>query len=152
MKKIYKGIQTKEISFPLGGIGTGSIGLAGNGRLIDWEIYNRPNERSFNGFSHFAVKAEVDGKLLDALVLNGDLQSPYIGEYVRGGAQHSGYGYGPESNTMAGMPHFKEAVFGGKGWVIFLINSRSEKHYCHFISIISSLLCATRPIPGVYFL
>jgi non-lysosomal glucosylceramidase len=33
LKKIYKGSKAKEISFPLGGIGTGSIGLAGNGRL-----------------------------------------------------------------------------------------------------------------------
>ncbi|MGD0006299.1 MAG: GH116 family glycosyl-hydrolase, partial [Anaerolineaceae bacterium] len=50
----YSHAQTREISFPLGGIGTGSIGLAGNGRLIDWEIFNRPNKGSFNGFSHFA--------------------------------------------------------------------------------------------------
>ncbi|QGQ98288.1 hypothetical protein EHS13_27090 [Paenibacillus psychroresistens] len=114
MKKIYTGSKAKEISFPLGGIGTGSIGLAGNGSLIDWEIYNRPNKRSFNGFSHFAVKAEADGNLLDARVLNGDLHSPYVGEYVRGGAQHSGYGYGPESNTMAGMPHFKDVAFSGE--------------------------------------
>jgi non-lysosomal glucosylceramidase len=114
LKKTYQGSKAKEISFPLGGIGTGSIGLAGNGRLIDWEIYNRPNKRSFNGFSHFAVKAESGGKLLDARVLNGDLHSPYIGEYVRGGVQHSGYGYGPESNTMAGMPHFKEVAFSGE--------------------------------------
>ena len=39
---IYEGRNTNEISFPIGGIGTGSIGLAGNGRLIDWEIQNKP--------------------------------------------------------------------------------------------------------------
>lgn len=33
-----------EISFPLGDIGTASIGFAGNGRLIDWEILNLPNK------------------------------------------------------------------------------------------------------------
>lgn len=48
---MYTGAKTSQISFPLGGIGTGSIGLAGNGRLIDWEIFNRPNKLSFNGFS-----------------------------------------------------------------------------------------------------
>lgn len=111
--KSYRGNYTKEISFPLGGIGTGSIGLGGNGRLIDWEIFNRPNKRSFNGFSHFAVKAEHDGKLIDARILNGDLQSPYMGEPVRGGAFHSGYGFGPESHTMGGMPHFEDMVFEG---------------------------------------
>ena len=59
---IYAGEQAREISFPLGGIGTGCIGLGGNGRLIDWEIYNRPNKGSLNGMSHFAVKAEQDGR------------------------------------------------------------------------------------------
>ena len=45
----YENESLNEISFPLGGIGTGSIGLAGNGRLIDWEIFNRPNKGSVNG-------------------------------------------------------------------------------------------------------
>ena len=33
---IYEKEYTKNISFPLGGIGTGCIGLAGNGELKDW--------------------------------------------------------------------------------------------------------------------
>ncbi|RED56034.1 GH116 family glycosyl-hydrolase [Cohnella lupini] len=114
MARAYSGNKTREISFPLGGIGTGSIGLAGNGRLIDWEIFNSPNKRSFNGYSHFAVKAEADGNLLDARVLNGDYPSPYMGQPVRGGSLHSGYGYGPENNTMAGMPHFRDHSFEGE--------------------------------------
>ncbi|WP_219835193.1 GH116 family glycosyl-hydrolase [Paenibacillus sp. R14(2021)] len=112
--RTYAGNQTREISFPLGGIGTGSIGLAGNGRLVDWEIFNAPNKRSFNGYSHFAVKAEADGRLLDARVLNGDFPSPYMGQPLRGGPLHSGYGYGPENNTMAGMPHFRGHTFQGE--------------------------------------
>lgn len=114
MKKRYKGAKTREISFPLGGIGSGCIGLSGNGRLIDWEIFNRPNKKSFNGFSHFSIKAEYDDRLLDARVLNGDLQAPYIGEHIRGGPLHSGYGFGPESQTMAGMPHFAQTEFSGE--------------------------------------
>lgn len=114
MGKVYKGAKTREISFPLGGIGSGSIGLAGNGRLVDWEIFNRPNKKSFNGFSHFAVKAERDGKVLDARVLNGDMQAPYVGEHIRGGQLHSGYGFGPESQSMAGMPHFEKVEFRGE--------------------------------------
>ena len=58
----YTGKKTTEISFPIGGIGTGSIGLGGDGRLVDWEIYNRPAKGSHNDYSHFAVKAEADGK------------------------------------------------------------------------------------------
>lgn len=80
---VYTGRRTNEISLPLGGIGTGSIGLAGNGRLVDWEIFNRPSKGSVNGFSHFAVKAEAGGKLLDARVLNGDLPPPYVGSRIR---------------------------------------------------------------------
>jgi len=108
---LYKGPKTNEISFPLGGIGTGCIGLAGNGRLIDWEIFNRPNKCSLNGFSHFAIKAEAGGKVLDARVLNGDLHPPYTG----GGLAHfSGFGFGPYREHMAGMPHFKEVEFRGE--------------------------------------
>lgn len=114
MENLFRGVKTREISFPLGGIGSGSIGLAGNGRLIDWEIFNRPNKKSFNGFSHFTVKAEQNGEVLDARVLNGDLQAPYVGEHIRGGPLHSGYGFGPESQTMAGMPHFQEVEFRGE--------------------------------------
>ena len=41
---VYRGNKLKEISFPLGGIGTGSVGLAGNGAFVDWEIFNRPSK------------------------------------------------------------------------------------------------------------
>lgn len=57
---IYEKAKTKNISFPLGGIGTGCIGLSGNGALHEWEIFNRPNKGARNGYSHFAIKA-VDG-------------------------------------------------------------------------------------------
>ncbi|MFD2332699.1 GH116 family glycosyl-hydrolase [Cohnella sp. GCM10020058] len=114
MSQMYKGLKTREISFPLGGIGTGSIGLSGNGRLVDWEIFNRPNKRSVNGYSHFSIKAEQDGRVLDARVLNGDLQAPYVGQPRRGAALHSGYGFGPDTETMAGLPHFRDTEFEGQ--------------------------------------
>ena len=50
---IYSGKNLREISFPLGGIGSGSIGLAGNGELIDWEIFNRPNKGCNNLYTFF---------------------------------------------------------------------------------------------------
>ncbi|SDC64762.1 Uncharacterized protein, contains GBA2_N and DUF608 domains [Paenibacillus sp. UNCCL117] len=114
MSQLYKDQNTREISFPLGGIGTGSIGLAGNGRLIDWEIFNRPNKRSVNSFSHFSIKAEQNGRVLDARVLNGDLQPPYMGQPRRGAGLHSGYGFGPDTYTMAGLPHFRHTTFTGQ--------------------------------------
>ena len=68
----YTKENAREISFPLGGIGTGCIGLAGNGQLVDMEIFNRPNKGSHAGMSHFAIKAEDGGSVLDARVINGD--------------------------------------------------------------------------------
>lgn len=59
---IYTKENLSQISFPLGGIGSGCIGLAGNGQLIDWEIFNAPNKNSFNNYSGFFIKAEKTGK------------------------------------------------------------------------------------------
>ncbi len=108
----YTGQNTKEISFPLGGIGAGCIGLGGNGRLIDFEIFNKPNKNSFNGFSHIAVKAENADEVIDARVLNGDIQPPYMGEL--NGGNYGGYGFGVTRYALAGLPHFEESVFSAK--------------------------------------
>jgi len=108
MKKYYTGRKTEQISFPLGGIGTGSVGLSGNGRLVDWEIFNRPNKGSFNGYTHFAVKAIRNGQVLDARVLNGPLTTDLMGQ--RG----SRYGWGAAQQTMAGFPHFDQCRFEGE--------------------------------------
>jgi len=121
---IYKGAKTKEISFPLGGIGSGCIGLAGNGRLIDWEIFNRPNKGSTNGFSHFAIKAEAGNRVLDAKVLNGDLQPPYTGQLHKPAFQS--FGFGPSRSTMAGAPHFREVEFQGE-YPIARLRFKEEK-------------------------
>jgi len=109
----YTDAHTAEISFPIGGIGTGCIGLAGNGRLIDWEIFNKPNKGSVNGFSHFAVKAERAGQLLDARVLNGELTGSYTGLFGRPWF-FEGYGWGPLRESMGGMPHSEQHSFKGE--------------------------------------
>ncbi|MBE6639876.1 MAG: hypothetical protein E7616_10645 [Ruminococcaceae bacterium] len=109
---IYRGNKLKEISFPLGGIGTGSIGLAGNGALLDWEIFNRPNKGSKNGYSCFAVKALFpDGKSVTK-ILQGDHIKDFSGQYEKA-TQHNGFGYGPATNTFAGFPHFSNVKFDG---------------------------------------
>lgn len=108
MKKIYKGAKLNEISFPLGGIGTGSVGLGGNGRLVDWEIFNSANKNSTLGFSHFAIKAERRGKVLDARVLQGDYTKFYLGQ------PGAGFGNGIANTTMAGFPHFEKCEFRGE--------------------------------------
>ena len=109
----YQGVSTREISFPLGGIGSGSVGLAGNGSFIDWEIFNHPSKGSRNGWSHFAVKAMRDGRLLGARVLQGDIQKDFIGQYGSP-RQYNGYGYGPVNTSMEGYPHFRKTAFEGR--------------------------------------
>jgi len=108
---IYTDSKKREISFPLGGIGSGCIGLSGNGRLREWEIFNRPNKDGINGFSHFAIKAEQKGKILDARILNGEYEQSYIG---KGKRQFHGIGFGVESESMAGIPHFHDVEFKGE--------------------------------------
>lgn len=95
----YTGAKLSEIRFPLGGIGTGSISLAGNGTLVDWEIFNRPNKGSLNPYSGFAVRAEYpDGRTVTR-ILQGDWQ--------RDLAKAS-------EVALCGVPHFRNVVFDGK--------------------------------------
>lgn len=109
---IYQGTKQNCISFPIGGIGTGSIGIAGNGRLMDWEIFNRPGKGSINGYSHFAVRAKMpDGRVITK-ILNGDIRGDYMGQYEK--KTFHGYGFGPASETMCGYPHFAECSFKGE--------------------------------------
>ncbi len=108
---IYEKQKTKNISFPIGGIGTGCIGLSGNGELNDWEIFNRPNKNSRNGYSHFAVKATRGGKSI-AKVLHGDTNENLLGISCASSG-HYGFGFGPRANSLAGFPHFKNHVFEG---------------------------------------
>ena len=109
---IYEGKNLKEISFPLGGIGTGSIGLMGNGGFIDWEIFNRPNKGSENLYTFFAVRAEYpDGKVI-CKVLMSDYMQDLSGNI--GNKRWYGYGCGASSGSMCAYPHFSRVSFKGE--------------------------------------
>lgn len=109
---IYTGENLREISFPLGGIGTGSVGIAGNGKLIDFENRNNSNKGSYDGHTGFYVKT-VDGeKNVCARALIGDTYKELVGR-LAGGTGFSGYGFGP-GNSGIGMPHFENVEFEGK--------------------------------------
>ena len=103
----YSGDNLKEIIFPLGGIGSGCIGLSGNGRLVDWEIFNRPNKRSENEWSHFAVRCIDKEKVVDARVLVSDDLCCFNGK-------DTNYGHGVNYFSMNGFPHFKSNDFDGE--------------------------------------
>ena len=100
------------ISFPLGGIGAGSVGLTGDGRLIDFEWFHRPNRCCINPFTHFAIKTEADGVLKDCRVLQGDTKSGFMGSPGTG-RELWVYGNGVDRGTMAGFVHFADTVFQG---------------------------------------
>ncbi|MBO4355939.1 MAG: hypothetical protein J5850_03680 [Clostridia bacterium] len=104
----YRGKYLQEKVFPLGGIGSGSRGIAGNGTLCDWEIFNRPNKGSINGYSFFSIRAEYpDGRAI-CKVIEGDQTKELMGR------MNGGYGYGIYEGFMAGFPHFSKVVFDGR--------------------------------------
>lgn len=109
---LYGTSKHAAISFPLGGIGAGCIGLAGNGSLIDWEVFNHPDKTRMNGISHFALRAEKDGKVLDFRLLNGDWPPPYMGQPTQAAGFH-GMGWGLEEEHCAAWPHFRKNTFQG---------------------------------------
>ncbi len=109
---VFRGARRKYVAFPLGGLGTGSISLTGGGRLIDWSIRNRPAIHQHNGYSHFAIKAEREGEILDARVLNGPYEGVPTGSPST--RKFDGYGFGANRNSMTGAPHFDDATFIGR--------------------------------------
>lgn len=111
----YSKENTQAISFPLGGIGAGSIGLAGNGELADWEIFNHAGKGLHNALSHFAVRAEEKGKVRDFRILHGDRPAPYMGRANdwQTNRFHE-FGWGPNPDTFCGWPHFREHSFTGE--------------------------------------
>src|SRR5580700_3378147 len=109
---VYTGERRRYVSFPLGGIGSGSVSLTGSGRLVDWSIRNRPAIGLFNGYSHFAIKAEQDGKLLAARVLNGPYEGTPTGSPST--RKFDGFGFGANRDSLAGVPHFDDVTFIGR--------------------------------------
>ena len=95
----YDADHLERISLPLGGIGTGTVGLGGRGEFRDWEIMNRParghtgveigNEAPF-----FAIKAGDFASLLEGPVS--------VGEYEQGEGK---------SVNHHGFPRFAECSF-----------------------------------------
>ena len=112
--KTYRKDYLQEIAFPLSGIGTGGISISGVGALVDWELTGRPNKKSVNEYSHFAIKAERGGRVVDARVLQGDLTSHLSGDPYAAHHHSWGYGQGINRTTLAGIAHFPDVTFSGR--------------------------------------
>ena len=112
--KTYSKDYLQEIAFPLSGIGCGGLSISGIGALVDWELTGKANKRSVNEYSHFAVKAERDGRVLDARVLQGDLVGCMIGSQEAAHHHSWGYGQGINRTSLAGLAHFPDVTFSGE--------------------------------------
>ena len=106
------GERLRAVSFPVGGIGAGCIGVSGNGDLAEWEVFNRPAKGARNGMSHFAVRAEREGgEMLDARILHGDFAGELAGT---GETLFAGFGFGPDGDSLCGLPHFRSVSLRGE--------------------------------------
>jgi non-lysosomal glucosylceramidase len=69
--RTYDAAHLDRISLPLGGIGTGTVGLGGRGDLRDFELGNRPGKGFRPEWAFFAVRAESDDRPAQALAVEG---------------------------------------------------------------------------------
>jgi uncharacterized protein (DUF608 family) len=101
--RTFRGRELEHIAFPLGGIGTGCVSLAGNGSLRDWEIFNRPSKGRQLPGTFFALWAKPQGRDAVARVLKG----PGILSLV-------GSGDSGDRSTGGGLAHFRNCAFTGR--------------------------------------
>src|ERR1035441_1869333 len=74
--RTFRGSQLKMISFPLGGVAAGSLGLGGRGQLIDWEMFNRPNKGFRPLYAFPTIWAQAEGGKPVARVLESRILPP----------------------------------------------------------------------------
>lgn len=67
--KTYRGTGLRAVAMPLGGIGTGSVALCGDGSLRQWQLNNNVNHLAFVPHSFFAIRAQRDRQPAVARVL-----------------------------------------------------------------------------------
>ncbi len=100
--RTFNGDSLREVAFPLGGIGTGTVSLGGRGQLQDWEIFNRPGKGKSLPYTFFAIYAEEQDRPGVARVLERRIQPPYAS------------GFGLSTGRVSGLPRMKDATFRGE--------------------------------------
>ncbi|HOS94406.1 MAG TPA: GH116 family glycosyl-hydrolase, partial [Armatimonadota bacterium] len=58
--RVYTGAHTEHVRMPIGGIGTGTVWLDGDGKLGVWQIFNNYGEDRIPD-SFFAVRVAAEG-------------------------------------------------------------------------------------------
>ena len=98
----HTGPALARVSCPLGGIGTGGIGLGGRGNLQDWQIFNRPDIGNSLEYSLPCMYVKRAGIPPYSVVLERRLLPPYdLHEEGLGAA------------NAPGLPRLDEATFFG---------------------------------------
>ena len=98
----FRGRQLRMISFPLGGVAAGSLGLGGRGQLVNWEIFNRPNKGFRPAYAFPAIWAQAGNGKPVARVLESRILPPYEGQ--------DGLG----SGNVPGLSRLESATFTGE--------------------------------------
>lgn len=78
--RVFAGPHLRMISFPLGGVAAGSLGLGGRGQLRDWEIFNRPQKGHSPSYAFPAIWVQAGNSKPIARVLEARIMPPYEGE------------------------------------------------------------------------
>ncbi|MEA3403266.1 MAG: GH116 family glycosyl-hydrolase [Armatimonadota bacterium] len=58
---VYSGSSLRAVAMPMGGLGAGSVALAGDGTLRQWQVLNQVNHTAFLPGTFFAVRAQAAG-------------------------------------------------------------------------------------------
>ncbi len=94
----YSAENLEQIVLPLGGIGTGTIGLGGRGHFTDFEVFNRPSKGFRPKLASFVLRTEAEGAIT-ARVLEGPIpDSAFQGAKGSEAPNH-------------GLPRFEQAEF-----------------------------------------
>ncbi|MFH1707054.1 MAG: GH116 family glycosyl-hydrolase [Planctomycetota bacterium] len=106
--RTFTGRALDQVVFPLGGVGTGTIGLHGSGRLVDWEIFNAPNKETEAPATAFMIQARAAGRPAVTRMLAAPRMAPYAS------SRHKGTKYHFTPFQFAGLPHLEGAEFTGR--------------------------------------
>ncbi|MHC4624549.1 MAG: GH116 family glycosyl-hydrolase [Planctomycetota bacterium] len=102
VRATYEGDYLGMVAFPMGGIGSGCISLAGTGKLVDWEIFNKANKGYQPRFTFLSVWAKAEGKDPVFKVLEGQWRGRLADPI------------GPEQTEAPGLPRMRQCRFEGK--------------------------------------
>jgi len=115
---VYRGKNLETIGMPVGGVCAGQLYLAGDGRLLCWQIFN---QRNFSGYGRdnyqlerrpaqplaqgFAIRVQTDGKtLVRALNCEGFPGVTFCGEYPVGTVEYRDEGLPVSAKLEAFAP------------------------------------------------